>query len=230
MTQTSKKHASDKTTVYNGDRDPEIDDIYARMCSPRPVLVVISGPSGVGKDATLNLMKDRADFPFYFVVTATTRPQRPNEVDGVDYHFVSVGEFAEMIEEGELLEYAVVYGDYKGIPKKHVRDALASGQDVIMRIDVQGAATIRKLVPNAITIFLIAESEGELVRRLQERKTEDADKLKMRTVTARQELKRLHEFDYVVVNHMDRQESTVEQVISIIRAEKARVDWSPVEL
>ena len=135
-----------------------------------------------------------------------------------------------MIEEGELLEYAVVYGDYKGIPKKHVREALASGQDVVMRIDVQGAATIRKLVPNAITIFLIAESEDELVRRLQDRKTEDADKLKMRIVTARQELKRLHEFDYVVVNHMDQQESTVEQVVSIIRAEKSRVDWSPVEL
>lgn len=135
-----------------------------------------------------------------------------------------------MIEEGELLEHAVVYGDYKGIPKKHVREALASGQDVIMRIDVQGAATIRKLVPNAITIFLIAESEGELVRRLQERKTEDADKLKMRIVTARQELKRLHEFDYVVVNQMDEQEATVEQVISIIRAEKSRVEWTPVEL
>ncbi|MCB0065166.1 MAG: guanylate kinase [Caldilineaceae bacterium] len=200
------------------------------MCSPRPVLVVISGPSGVGKDATLNLMKQRADFPFYFVVTATTRPKRPAEVDGVDYHFVSVGEFAEMIEEGELLEYAVVYGDYKGIPKKHVREALASGQDVIMRIDVQGAATIRKLVPNAITIFLVAESEDELVRRLQERKTEDADKLKMRIVTARQELKRLRDFDYVVVNHMDKLETTVEQVLSIIRAEKSRVDWTPVEL
>jgi guanylate kinase len=128
------------------------------------------------------------------------------------------------------LEYAVVYGDYKGIPKKHVREALASGQDVIMRIDVQGAATIRRLVPNAVTIFLIAESEDELVRRLQDRKTEDADKLKMRIVTARQEMKRIQEFDYVVVNQMDRQETTVEQVISIIRAEKNRVDWTPVEL
>ena len=211
------------------DQDHEVDALYTNLANPRPVLVVISGPSGVGKDATLNRMKD-AHHPFYFVVTATTRPKRPNEIDGVDYHFVSVGEFAEMIESNDLLEYAVVYGDYKGIPKKHVREALASGLDVIMRIDVQGAATIRKLVPNAITIFLIAESEDELVRRLHERKTEESDKLKMRIATARQELKRLHEFDYVVVNRMDAQDDTAAKVLSIISAEKSRVDWTPVEL
>lgn len=211
------------------DRDHEIDALYARLHQPKPLLVVISGPSGVGKDATLQLLK-QSNFPFYFVVTATTRPKRPNEVDGEDYHFVSVGEFAEMIEQGELLEYAVVYGDYKGIPKKHVREALASGRDVIMRIDVQGAATIRKLVPNAVTIFLTAESEEELIRRLEERKTEDPDKLKMRIVTARQELKRIVEFDYVVMNRMHQLEETVNRVASIIAAEKSRVDWSPVVL
>jgi len=215
--------------THVSDKDQEVEDIYHRLCSPRPILVVISGPSGVGKDATLNLMK-QSNFPFYFVVTATTRPKRPAEVDGVDYHFVSVGEFAEMITQGELLEHAVVYGDYKGIPKKHVREALASGQDVIMRIDVQGAATIRKLVPNAVTIFLVAENEDELIRRLQERKTEDPDKLKMRIATARQELKRIAEFDYVVLNCMNEQEKTVERVTSIIAAEKSRVDWSPVIL
>ena len=211
------------------DRDHEIDALYARLHQPKPLLVVLSGPSGVGKDASLQTLK-QTEYPFYFVVTATTRPQRPNEVDGVDYHFVSVGEFAEMIEQGELLEYAVVYGDYKGIPKKHVREALASGKDVIMRIDVQGAATIRRLVPNAVTIFLTAESEEELVRRLEERKTEDPDKLKMRIVTARQELKRIVEFDYVVMNRTHQLEDTVNQVVSIITAEKSRVDWSPVLL
>jgi guanylate kinase len=168
--------------------------------------------------------------PFYFVVTATTRPRRPTETDGVDYHFISMGEFAEMIENGELLEYAIVYGDYKGIPKKHVRSALASGKDVIMRIDVQGAATIRKLIPNVVTIFLTAESEEELVRRLHERQTEADDKLKMRIATARQELKRIVEFDYVVVNRDSELEDTVDRVLSIIAAEKSRVDWSPVEL
>lgn len=209
--------------------DAEIAEFYAELRAPRPVLVVLSGPSGVGKDATLQLLRD-SGHPFHFVVTATTRPIRPGEVDGVDYHFVGMGEFAEMIEQNELLEYAVVYGDYKGIPKKHVRAALASGKDVIMRIDVQGAATIRKLVPNAVTVFLSAESEEELVRRLMERKTEAADKLKMRIATARQELKRVFEFDYVVVNHGNRLDATVNQVLGIIAAEKARTDWTPVQL
>lgn len=211
------------------EKDHEIETLYAGLNEPKPVLVVLSGPSGVGKDATIHLL-EQTGHPFYFVVTATTRPIRPGEADGVDYHFVSVGEFAEMIEEGELLEYAVVYGDYKGIPKKHVREALATGKDVVMRIDVQGAATIRKLVPNAVTIFLTAESEEELVRRLHERKTEEPGKLKMRIATARQELKRIMEFDYVVVNRDQELEETVHQVLSIIAAEKCRVDWTPVEL
>jgi guanylate kinase len=211
------------------DKDHEIEALYESLHSPRPILVVISGPSGVGKDTILQEMK-RTDYPFYFVVTATTRPRRPAERDGIDYHFVNVGEFAEMIEKNELLEYAVVYGDYKGIPKKHVREALASGRDVIMRIDVQGAATIRRLVPNAVTIFLTAESEEKLVQRLQERKTEAADQLKMRIVTARQELRRIIEFDYVVVNREHALDETVDQVLSIIKAEKSRVDWTPVIL
>ena len=211
------------------DKDHEVEAVYTKVTNPHPVLVVISGPSGVGKDATINRMK-QSNHPFYFVVTATTRPKRPSEIDGVDYHFVSMSEFAELIENNELLEYAVVYGDYKGIPKKHVREALASGLDVIMRIDVQGAATIRKLVPNAITIFLSAENEDELVRRLRDRKTEDAGKLKMRIATARQELKRIGEFDYVVVNCVDALEETVGKVLSIISAEKSRVDWTPVVL
>lgn len=209
--------------------DQEVEALYTSLHNPRPILVVISGPSGVGKDTILQELKQTAH-PFYFVVTATTRPRRPNERDGVDYHFVSVGEFAGMIENNELLEYAVVYGDYKGIPKKHVREALASGQDVIMRIDVQGAATIRRLVPNAVTVFLTAESEAKLISRLQERKTEMADQLRMRIVTARQELKRIVEFDYVVVNREHALAETVDQVLSIIKAEKSRVDWSPVEL
>lgn len=207
----------------------QVVETYQRLNQAKPVLVVLSGPSGVGKDATLELMK-RRDLPFYFVVTATTRPMRPNEVDGVDYHFVSVGEFAEMIDAGELLEYAVVYGDYKGIPKKHVREALASGKDVVLRIDVQGAATIRSLIPNAVTIFLAAESEEKLIERLRERKTESADKLKMRIATARQEMARIGEFDYVVVNRDDELDKTVDQVISIINAEKCRVDWTPVNI
>lgn len=207
----------------------DVAPIYDQQSEPRPILVVISGPSGVGKDTTLALMKER-NHPFHFVVTATTRPRRPNETEGSDYHFVSVGEFAEMIDANELLEYAVVYGDYKGIPKTHVRNALASGKDVILRIDVQGAATIRRLIPEAVTIFLVAENEVEQLRRLRERKTETPDRLKMRIATARKELQHLHEFQYVVVNRDDCQEETVDKVISIIQAEKCRVDWSPIDL
>ena len=201
--------------------DQEVEQLYASLNAPRPVLVVLSGPSGVGKDATLQAMQQRRD-NLYFVVTATTRPRRPNEVDGVDYHFISIGEFAEMIQAEELLEYAIVYGDYKGIPKKHVRAALASGKDVIMRVDVQGAATIRHLIPNAVTIFLTAESEGELVRRLHERKTEADDKLKIRIATARQELKRIVDFDYVVVNRENQLEETVAQCEAVIASLAAR--------
>ena len=207
----------------------ELATWYASLQQPRPLLVVISGPSGVGKDSTLDELK-RLGTSFYFVVTATTRPQRVNEADGVDYHFVSMADFAEMINRNELLEYAIVYGDYKGIPKRHVRDALASGRDVLMRIDVQGAATIRKLVPQAITVFMTAQNEEELVVRLQRRRSEPPGQLEIRIATARQELKRVHEFDYVVVNREDRLEETVRQILSIITAEKCRVNWQPVQL
>lgn len=195
----------------------------------KPLLVVISGPSGVGKDLTLAHLKQMG-YPFHFVVTATTRPKRPNEINGMDYFFVSTSDFAEMIEEGELLEYAVVYGDYKGIPKAQVRQALASGKDVIMRIDVQGAATIRRLVPEAVLIYLSAESEGALVHRLRERKTEPEDQLKMRIATARQELKWLDLFDYLVINEDDKIDQTCQKIVAIITAEKARVQQREINL
>ena len=121
-------------------------------------------------------MKER-NLPIHFVVTATTRPRRENETQGVDYFFVSKEEFARMIEQEELIEYAIVYNDYKGIPKQQVREALGSGQDVVMRVDVQGAATVRKLAPEAVLIFLTTESEESLVRRLKARQTETAEDL-----------------------------------------------------
>jgi len=123
-----------------------------------PLLVVISGPSGVGKDAVRKRMQERG-CPFHFVVTATDRPQRPGEVHGKDYFFISAAEFDRMLANGELLEHAIVYGQHKGIPKAHVRQALTSGQDVLMRVDVQGATTIRRLVPEAVLIFLMPSSE-----------------------------------------------------------------------
>jgi guanylate kinase len=223
----STREASNRETQTAG--EGQTDDVVARILDPPPLVVVLSGPSGVGKDEILAALK-RHSRDFHFVVTTTTRPRRAQEIDGADYHFVSVAEFAELIEAGELIEHAVVYGDYKGIPKQQVRDALASGRDVLLRIDVQGAQTIRQLMPAAVFIFLVAESMDELERRLRERKTEAADRLKMRIATARQELRRVCDFDYVVVNRRDRLEETVDTVLAIIAAQKHRVDGRAVVL
>jgi guanylate kinase len=196
---------------------------------PEPLLIVISGPSGVGKDTVILRMKER-NLPFHFVVTAATRAPRPSETHGVDYYFISHDEFAEMIEKGELLEYAIVYNDYKGIPKAQVREALASGKDVIMRLDVQGAETIRKLCPDALLIFLTTQTEEEMIHRLRERKTETPEGLKLRIATARQEVNRISSFDYVVVNKDYLLDETVDTILAIIHAEHHRVQPRKVNL
>lgn len=174
-------------------------------------------------------MQERG-LPFHFVVTATTRPKRSNEVHGRDYWFVSTEEFARMIDADELIEYAVVYGDYKGIPKQQVREALASGMDVLMRIDVQGAETVRRLAPEALMIFITTESEEDLVHRLETRKTETPDSLAIRIATARKELKRVGVFDYLIINREFHLDETVEIIRSIIQAEHHRVVPRKVKL
>src|SRR5512140_725210 len=206
---------------------PSDPDFAARV--PEPLLIVVSGPSGAGKDTVVQRMQERG-LPFHFVVTATTRLKRPGETHGKDYWFVSEDEFAGMIERNELIEYAIVYGDYKGIPKAQVREALASGKDVVMRLDVQGAETVRKLVPDALLIFITTDSEEELVHRLNSRDTETPDSLAIRIATARKELKRMGAFDYVIINHDFRLDETVDTVRAIIRAEHHRVQPRTVNL
>jgi guanylate kinase len=196
---------------------------------PQPLLIVISGPSGAGKDTVMQRMKERG-LPFHFVVTATTRPQRTNEIHGRDYWFVSKEEFARMIDTDELIEHAIVYGDYKGIPKQQVREALASGMDVVMRVDVQGAETVRKLARQALMIFITTESEQNLVHRLEKRKTETADSLALRIATARKELNRVEAFDYVIVNREFHLDETVDAIRAIIDAEHHRVHPRKVAL
>jgi len=196
--------------------------------TPPPLLIVISGTSGSGKDTVVKALIDRfqkEQHPVHFVVTATTRPRRETEVEGVDYVFVSKAEFEAMIAQDKLLEYALVYGDFKGVPKKHVYraiEAMDRGQDVIMRLDVQGAETIRKMVPEALLLFITASSEQELIGRLQGRKTENSDQLEIRLRTARQEMSRIPEFDYVIPNADKKLNNTIETVLAIIAAEKHR--------
>jgi len=194
-----------------------------------PLLIVISGPSGIGKDAVVGLLR-KTNPDTHFVVTVNSRPPRPDEVDGRDYFFVSREKFEAMIEAGELLEHAKVYSDYKGIPKSQVREALASGKDVIMRLDVQGAMTIRKICPEAILIFLTASSREEWVNRLLERRSETPEELELRFNTAAQEYAMIDQFDYLVVNSEHHLDKTIEDIQAIIRAEHLRTNPRKVEL
>jgi guanylate kinase len=195
----------------------------------QPLLIVISGPSGVGKDSVIQGMKER-DQPFHFVVTVTTRPPRPGERQGEDYFFISEAEFFHMVEGGELIEHAAVYEGYKGVPRQQVRQALASGLDVVLRLDVQGAAAIRELYPDALLIFLVTPDETELVERLKARNTESREVLARRAILAQQELDRVDEFDYVVVNARGQLDEAVDTILAIICAEHHRVHPRKVSL
>lgn len=161
--------------------------------------------------------------PFHFVITVNTRAPRPGETHGVDYFFVTREEFSRMLAAGELIEHAQVYEDFKGVPRDQVQHAFASGKDVVMRLDVQGAATIRKLYPEALLIFILPESEEELIERLKSRHTESGVDLEKRIATAREELARVKEFDYMVVNAKNRLDEAVDVILAIIRAEHHRV-------
>jgi guanylate kinase len=191
-----------------------------------PLVIVFSGASGSGKDSVLNAVVARMEenqCPIHFVVTATTRPRRDDEVDGKDYIFVSEAQFRQMIARDELIEYALVYGQYKGVPKQQIREALASQKDVAMRLDVQGAAAIRRLFPDAVLIFIATSSEQELRERLKRRHTESPQQLQLRLEMALEEMKHIPEFDYVIPNRENRLAETVDIVLQIITAEKHRV-------
>ena len=190
--------------------------------SKRLLFIVISGPSGAGKDAVLTSMKELG-CPFEYIVTVTTRPQRDKERNNVDYHFISTERFQEMIERKEFLEWANVYGNWYGVRKKPVKQALDKGQDVIVKVDIQGAATIKKILPQAVFIFLVPPSMEELVLRLKQRHTESAFDLALRIKTAEEEIKQLSLFDYIVVNNQGEMDLAVSDIKAIITAEKCRV-------
>ncbi len=186
------------------------------------LLIVVSGPSGAGKDSVLRLLLER-DSALAFVVTTTSRRMRAEEVHGRDYFFVSSKKFARMIEAGEFLEHALVYGDHKGVARKDVQTALETGRDAVLRLDVQGAARIKQLYPSALLIFMTPGNEAELRARLGDRETETGSGLERRVVAAREEAQHGEEFDYVVVNRRNDIAGTVKNIQSIIRAERTRV-------
>ncbi len=195
----------------------------------KPLLIVLSGPSGAGKDALLARMK-QSGYPLEYITTVTTRTQRAKERDNVDYHFISTGKFQEMIKNNELLEWANVYGNWYGVPRQPVKQALDRGQDIIVKVDTQGAATIKKILPEAVFIFVIPPSMEELVMRLNQRHTESPFDLALRIKTAEAEIKQLPLFDYIVVNKRDEVDLAVSDIKAIITAEKCRVSPRKITL
>ena len=181
-----------------------------------PILLILSGPSGVGKDAVLSRMRDLGE-PYHFTVTATTRTQREGEIDGKDYIFVNQAEFKAQMEQDGFLEWAEVYGNYYGVPRDQVKTALQRGKDVIVKIDVQGAETIKNLAPNALYIFLAPPDMDQLEKRLTERMTESSDSLKIRLETAAKEMKSASWFDHVVINHENQLDLAVAEIQNVVK-------------
>ena len=194
-----------------------------------PLLVVVSGPSGVGKDAVFQYMRE-LDRPWHFVVTATTRPRRRSERNGIDYLFLDTEEFEHMREGEQFLECAEVYGNWYGVPKQQVRDALAKGKDVFVKLDIQGAATVRTVVKDALMVFLAPPSIDELERRLRFRKSESLESLRLRTEAARGEMDAMDDFEYRVVNHNQRLDLAAFCIDAIVTAEKCRIPPRKVEI
>ena len=195
----------------------------------RPRVFVISGPSGVGKDSIIDRLRER-ESDTHFAVTATTRPHRDGEIDAVHYHFVSRDRFSAMVAEGEFLEHATVYGELYGVPRSPVRAALRRGQDIVVKIDVQGAAAIRRAVPESVGIFIAPESMQSLYLRLSARKSDDQAILERRFEAARSELLRAHEFDYVVFNETNGLLRAVDKISAIISAVRSELEQPDISL
>lgn len=197
--------------------------------SSEPLLVVLSGPSGVGKDSVLVRMRSLG-YPFHYTVTATTRAPREGEVDGRDYYFVTREWFEEALRLSRLLEHACVYGRLYGVPKAPILTALANGQDVIMRTNVDGAKSIRALAPGAVLIFLLPPSPEQLEERLRGRETDSPEEIEQRLAKVREEMETLPIFDYAVLNDEGQLDRCVASIAAIVEAEKLRVHRPPLGL
>jgi guanylate kinase len=197
--------------------------------NPPPLVIVLSGPSGVGKDAVLARMR-RLQRPFHYVVTATTRSKRAREKNGLNYHFLSSKEFQQMIARHQLLEWANVYGNYYGVPKDEIALALSKGVDTIVKVDIQGASALKRILPQAVFVFLMPPSLEALEKRLKRRRSESSEDLLLRLATAKQEMKSLPLFDYVITSRQNKLDEIVSQIDDIIAAERRRVKPRAVEV
>ena len=195
-------------------------DILDMNSRPRPLLVVLSGPSGAGKDAVLDELARRGH-AFHRVVTFTTRPARFNERHGQDYYFVTQMEFDALLRNSGLLEHATVYGDSYGVPKRQVVDMLGRGLDVYVRTDVQGAASIKQAMPEAVRVFIAPASLEELEQRLRARNSDDEARIERRLATARNELARSAEFEHLIVNAAGKLDAAVDRIEAILAAERS---------
>ena len=195
-----------------------------------PIVVVISGPSGVGKDVMIERMIESDRIGFHFTVTATTRDPRPGEVDGINHHFVTVDDFVNLISADNLLEWAQVYGNYYGVPKQQVRDALTNGNHVIIRVDVQGAKRLREIIPEALMIFIIPPSLDVLKSHLKKRGVDTETEMTQRLEAASEEISQASLFDFTVTNEEGRLDDTVNQVVGIIESESHRITPRKVDI
>lgn len=196
-------------------------DDLPEMPDEPPLLIILSGPSGAGKDSVRDLVLEWQP-GMHRVVTVTTRGPRPGEIEGRDYHFISEAEFDRILETGGFIENAVVYEHRNGIPRIEIEDPLAFGHDAIARVDPQGAATMKRLVPQALLIFIAPPSVEESVRRMRERGHDSEAQQQQRAEIARQEMEAARDFDHVVVNETGRLEDTARRVLQIIADEKRR--------
>ncbi len=190
------------------------------ISKPMPLILVISGLSGAGKDTVINRLKEISPIDFHFVVTCTSRVRRENEVDGRDYHFLSREKFEAMIANDEMVEYSVVYDDLKGVPKFEIEKAFEEHKDIILRVDRQGMIKVRKIYPNAVSIFIVPPDAHTWLERLRARNTDTEEALRIRIYTARQELENINDFDYVVIN--DKVDQAAADIIDIMRVEHMR--------
>ena len=187
---------------------------------PQPLILVISGLSGSGKDAVINRLDEISDVEFHFVVTCNTRKRRETEIDGKDYHFITREKFLSMIENGEMIEHSVVYDDLKGVPRFEIENAFEIGQDIILRLDSQGMQKIKAIYPQTISIFILPPDADAWLNRLRARNTETEESLNIRIKTAAKELAGVSQFDYIVVN--DRIDQAAMDILTILKAEHMR--------